>query len=213
MKNFISRNNELKTKFNIHLQKLTGLNTDFYSALKNEDILELKTVLSDINNLLTYKLTLEAGKWIGNYFELSSAETKKIIDKIDSIEPNSQGYDIVINDSLKIIAEVKCNIPVKGGAKFGSMQSKHLIEDVQKLLNGKRQIVDTSEYLKFLFIINIGERSENAVNRLIQKTKIRVENEERLNRNITREKMIFLENEKHYELKSDKVYIKTLELN
>lgn len=180
MKNFTSRNNDLKTKFNNNLQKLTGQKTDFYTALKNEDILELKTVLSDINNLLTYKLTLVAGKWIGTYFKLSSTEINTILEKIDSIEPNSQGYDIVINESIKVIAEVKCNIPVKGGSKFGSMQSKHLIEDAKKLLNGKRQIPDTSEYLKFLFIINIGVRTDNAVNKLLQKTTIRVENEERI---------------------------------
>ncbi|MEO4005056.1 hypothetical protein [Flavobacterium sp. CAU 1735] len=213
MENFISRNNELKTKYNNHLQKLTGLNIDFYTVLKNEEILDLKTVLSDINNLLTYKLTLEAGKWIGTYFNLNEIEINSILGKIDSIKPNSQGFDIVINESIKLIAEVKCNIPVKGSSKFGSMQSKHLIDDAYKLLNNKKYISDTSEYLKFLFIINIGERSDHAVNKLLQKTKLRVESEERSHRNITREQMILLEDKERHELKKENVYIKTLALN
>ena len=212
MKNFISRNEELKIKFNSHFQLLTGTETDFYSALKNEDILELKTVLSDINNLLTYKLTLIAGKWIGDYFSLSKEYKETILENIDAIKPNAQGFDIVINEPIKIIAEVKCNVPVKGGSKFGAMQTKKLIEDVQKLLNGKRQILDTSKYLKFLFVINIGNRSEEALNNLTQKTKIRKENEERLNRNIARENMIIINNELSSELKFDKVYLKILEL-
>jgi len=212
MKNFVSRNEELKLKFNNHFQLLTGTETDFYSALKNEDILELKTVLSDINNLLTYKLTLMAGKWISKYFSLNKKDSQTILEKIDSIKPNAQGFDIVINEPIKIVAEVKCNVPVKGGSKFGAMQTKKLIEDVQKLLNGKRQILDTSEYLKFLFVINIGNRSEEALTNLTQKTKIRKENEERLNRNIARENMIILNDEFSSDLKFDKVYLKILEL-
>ncbi|UUC45144.1 hypothetical protein [Flavobacterium cerinum] len=214
MEKFISRNNKFKTKLNNHLQKLTGQKADFYTALKNEDILELKAVLSDINNLLTYKLTLIAGEWIGSYFKLHQTEINHILEEIDANEPNSQGYDIVyINEFIKVIAEVKCNIPVKNGSKFGSMQSKHLIEDAQKLLNGKRQISDTSEYLKFLFIVKIGERTDNAINKLLQKTTIRVENEERLSRNITREQIMLLKNEEYHELEKDKVYIKTLALD
>jgi len=68
MKNFIGRNAELKEKVNKHFQKLTHTETDFYTALKQEDILELKTVLSDINNLLTFKLTLAAGNWLSDFF-------------------------------------------------------------------------------------------------------------------------------------------------
>jgi len=212
MKNFNSRNEELKSKFNKHFQVLTGLETDFYSALKDEDILELKTILSDINNLLTYKLTLVAGKWLSEYFLFNRNEQQLILEKIDSTKPNAQGFDIVIYDPIKIIAEVKCNVPVKGGSKFGAMQSKKLIEDVQKLLTGKRHIADTSKYLKFLFIINIGNRSQEAIIRLSKKTKIRKENEERLMRNITRENMIIMTDETSSKLKLDKVYLKVLEL-
>lgn len=212
MKNFVSRNEELKLKFNTHFRLITGIETDFYSALKNEDILELKTVLSDINNLLTYKLTLIAGKWLGSFFSFNKKYQQTILENIDSIKPNAQGFDIVINKPIKIIAEVKCNVPVKGGSKFGAMQTKKLIEDVQKLLNGKRQILDTSEYLKFLFVINIGDRSEEALTNLTKKTKIRKENEERLNRNVARENMIIINDKFSSELKFDKVYVKILEL-
>ena len=213
MKNFNSRNAELRSKFNSHFQKLTNTDVDFYDTLANEDILELKTVLSDINNLLTYKLTLTAGDWISNYFNLNEEERFSISEKIDSTKPNAKGYDIIIDSPIKIVAEVKCNVPVKGGSKFGAMQSKKLIEDVQKLLSGKPQVPNTSEYLKFLFIINIESRSEGAMLSLTKKTKLRVENEERINRNLIRESMIILSDDFKGALNPNYVYLKTLNLN
>jgi len=212
MKNYNSRNEELKIKFNSHFQRMTGDAIDYYSALKDEDILELKTVLSDINNLLTYKLTLVAGDWIGQYFKFNADDQKELLEKIDSSKPNAQGYDIVIEKPVKIIAEVKCNVPVRGGSKYGSAQTVSLIKDVQKLLNGKRQKLDTSEYLKFLFVINIGDRSDGAMTKLIRKTKVRKETEERLQRNFLRDSMIILTDEMNADLNTEKVYIKTLSL-
>ena len=200
----------MRLKFNTHLQKLTGVDKDYYSALKEEDVLELKSVLSDINNLLTYKLSIKAAEWIAEYFQLGEDEKRKILEDIDSTDPNSTGFDIVINEPLKIIAEVKCNIPVKGGSKFGAMQSKKLIEDVQKLLKGKRKIENTDDFFKFLFIINVGERSEIAIIKFTQKTNVRVENEERLNRNITRDFMEIIKDQNHGQLSKNKVYIKSL---
>lgn len=213
MNNFIGRNAELKNKFNKHLKKLTGIDSDFYSALKEDDIIELKTVLSDINNLLTFKLTLTAGNWICKYFSLSQKNRKVILDKIDSTKPNEQGFDIIIHEPIKLIAEVKCNAPVKLGSKFGAMQSKKLLEDAQKLLKGKRQLSETKEYLKFLFVIDLGDRSHKAIANVIKKTNFRKENEERLNRNIVREQIIVLnDSTKVKKLDTDKVYIKVIKL-
>ena len=211
MNNFIGRNTELKNKFNKHLKKLTGIDSDFYSALKDDDILELKTVLSDINNLLTFKLTLAAGNWICNYFSLGPKNRKIILDKIDSTKPNEQGFDILIHEPIKVVAEVKCNAPVKLGSKFGAMQSKKLLEDAQKLLKGNRQLLETKNYLKFLFVIDLGDRSHKAIANVIKKTNIRKENEERLNRNIVREQIVVLNDSiKLKSLKADKVYIKII---
>jgi hypothetical protein len=213
MKNYRSRNDELKSKLNSHLHKMTGLKTDFYSALKHEDILDLKTVLSDINNLLTFKLTLAAGAWIGDYFSLNENEKQLILNKIDSIKPNEQGFDILIQQPIKLIAEVKCNIPVKQGSKFGAMQAKKLLEDVEKLLSGKKQLRETDSFLKFVFVIDLGKRSSDAVLDLVRIHKINKENEERLNRNVLREQMIILnKNDQPENLRYDKVYIKVLEL-
>ncbi|WP_296144785.1 hypothetical protein [uncultured Flavobacterium sp.] len=213
MKNFIGRNAELKEKVNKHLQKLTHTETDFYTALKQEDILELKTVLSDINNLLTFKLTLAAGNWLSEFFSLNLKQKELVLDKIDRTKPNEQGYDILIYEPIKLIAEVKCNSPVKEGAKFGAMQSKKLLEDAQKLLYGKKQLPNTDDFLKFLFVIDLGNRSHEAVVELVRMTKIRVENEERLNRNIIREHLIILDDQIRIEhLEFDKIYIKVLKL-
>lgn len=136
-----------------------------------------------------------------------------VLDKIDRTKPNEQGYDILIHEPIKLIAEVKCNSPVKEGAKFGAMQSKKLLEGAQKLLYGKKQLPITDNFLKFLFVIDLGNRSHEAVIELVRMTKIRVENEERLSRNIIREHLIILDDQMRIEqLQFDKIYIKVLKL-
>ena len=50
---YIGRNTDLMNRLNDHLKKLTGLDKDYFSRLSQNDLLDLKTVLADINNLLT----------------------------------------------------------------------------------------------------------------------------------------------------------------
>ncbi len=56
------RHTDLKNKINKHLKKLTGLDLDFYSAMPQSDLIEFKTVLADINNVLTFRTTI-AAEW------------------------------------------------------------------------------------------------------------------------------------------------------
>ena len=213
MKNYTGRNNELKNKINKHLCKLTGTEFDFYSQLKNDDILELKTVLSDIHNLLTLKLTLASAQWICDYFEIENSERKKIIEQIDGTKPNEQGFDILLREPIKLIAEVKCTSPINNGDKFGVAQRNSILEDIQKLKRGKRQLKDTSDFIKFMFIIDLGNRSTEAIIDILKKTKIRIENQTRLDRNIAREtSVIFNDKIKYADLDLNKVYLKVIKL-
>lgn len=214
MKNFSGRNSELKNKLNKHLCKLTGTEFDFYSQLKNDDILELKTVLSDIHNLLTLKLTIAAAHWICDYFEIENPERLKIIEKIDATKPNEQGFDILLHEPIKIIGEVKCTSPINNGSKFGVAQRNSILDDIQKLKKGKRQLLDTSDFLKFMFIIDLGDRSSEAINDILIKTNIRIETQARLDRNIARETaVVFNDDTKSSELDLNKVYFKVIKLN
>lgn len=213
MKKILGRNNELKNKLNKHLCKLTGRELDFYSQLKNDDILELKTVLSDIHNLLTLKLTFEAANWICDYFKITNDERLKIIKKIDETKPNEQGFDILLQYPIKLIGEVKCTSPINKGSKFGVAQRNSILHDIQKLKKGKRQLLDTSDFFKFMFIIDLGDRSSKAIIDLLRKTNIRVETQIRLDRNLARETaVVFNDETKYSDLDLNKVYFKVIKL-
>lgn len=213
MKNYIGRNNALKERMNLHLSKLTGIEKDYYSNLKSENILELKTVLSDIHNLLTLKLTIAAAKWVCNYFEIGEDAFQNIVQRVDSTKPNESGFDILIHEPIKLIAEVKCTLPINGGSKFGVAQRNSILDDIQKLKNGKKQQLDTSDFFKFMFIIDLENRSIEAIMDLLKKTNIRIETEARLSRNVARENAIFFtENLQKSELNLNCVYIKLIKL-
>ena len=213
MKNFAGRNNTLRNKLNQHLSKMTGIETDYYSKLKNDDIIELKTVLSDIHNLLTLKLTIAAAKWICDYFEMGDIEYQKIIEKVDATKPNQSGFDILIREPIKLLGEVKCTSPINGGSKFGVAQRNSILEDIQKLKKGKREQLDTSKFLKFMFILDLGDRTNQAIIDILKQTNIRIENEVRLNRNIARETaIIFKESIERSELNLNNVYLKVIKL-
>lgn len=213
MKHFNGRNTELKNKLNKHLSKLTGNELDFFSKLKNEDILELKTVLSDIHNLLTLKLTIASAIWICDYFKIDDVQRLKIIEKIDATKPNEQGFDIVLNEQIKLVGEVKCTSPINKGSKFGVAQRNSILDDIQKLKKGKRQLPDTSNFLKFMFVIDLGDRSSEAIVDILRKTNIRIETQARLDRNVARETaVIFNDNIKPSELDYNNVYFKIIKL-
>ncbi|MNN33105.1 hypothetical protein D3C81_1468450 [compost metagenome] len=63
---------------------------------------------------------------------------------------NSNGYDIRI-DEVKVIAEVKCNIPLNDGEFFGREQRAQIEKDLYYLLNGKNKVKDlkNNDYFKF----------------------------------------------------------------
>ena len=55
----MNREEKLKSEFNNFLvSKLQLNNIDYYSTLSTKDFIDLKSVLSNINNIITMKLTL-----------------------------------------------------------------------------------------------------------------------------------------------------------
>ncbi len=68
---------------------------------------------------------------IADAFGFSEAETRRLMCKINEVGPNTNGYDIQIDDP-KILIEVKCNKLIDG--KFGAAQLKSMQNDILKLL-------------------------------------------------------------------------------
>ena len=214
MKNYEGRHIDLKNRINTHLSKLTKIDSDYFSNLKQNDLIELKTVLADINNLLTFRTTIAAANYIADYFDLTKEEKENLLNEVDQTSPNSKGFDIHINGRYKIIAEIKCTSFVNNGEKFGAAQRASILEDFQKLKKGKTQVPDTTHYFKFLFLIDLGSRSTKAIEHLRKETNLRVETEARLNRNNIRKHIFQLTDDLQKEhLDIANIYYKILAVN
>lgn len=167
----------LQARINSHLSRITGIKKDYYQSLSISDIFELKTVLADINNTLTYKTTMYAAEWLIDFFQLDKVDSEKLLDQIKITKPNSNGFDIyIINENLKVIAEVKCINPINLGHKFGSAQKNSIISDFEKLNNGKIKrsgdtIIDnTNDFYKILFFLDNDNRVSTAIHNLVKRT-------------------------------------------
>lgn len=141
-----------------------------------ERLLELKTVLSNVNNVLTLIATLAATKKITDSLGYNEQDKKKSIEKIEKKKANSNGFDIEIEDSvgMNILAEVKCNMLIHG-KKLGAQQMTGILNDVRKLRNEspdkdrKKITIDTSKYIKLIVIVDTFHGKLNNVIESIKK--------------------------------------------
>jgi len=210
MKHYEGRHTDLKNRVNIHLGKLTGKEIDFFSSMKQSDFMELKTVLADINNVLTLKMTIAAAGWLCEYFNLDKFTKSKISDIVDGTKPNSKGFDICILEPYKILAEVKCLSPINNGNQFGVAQHDSIMNDAHKLLYGKDTFKQTNDYLKFIFLIDLGDRTNKAISQLLKETKGTSPTALKYN-SIKKDKIEILNGEFLFnQLTTEKVYIKKL---
>ncbi len=59
---------------------------------------------------------------------------------------------------MKVIAEVKCNIPINGGRVYGSAQKNGVAKDIYALINGKnKSSIVPDKYLKFMVFLDTPE--------------------------------------------------------
>tara|TARA_R110000787_G_scaffold1497_12_gene6376 strand:- start:14931 stop:15437 length:507 start_codon:yes stop_codon:yes gene_type:complete len=122
-------------------------------------LLKLKTVLSDINNIVTMKLTLAFVDWLSEKLCWNEIEKSAVLKGIYSTKPNTNGFDLEANvGTIPIIAEVKCNIPVNGGDSYGAAQKAGILKDIISLLNGKsKSSMNSSRCLKFMVFAQLPE--------------------------------------------------------
>lgn len=184
MKQAYKRSQVLRSRLNDFLCSLTGISRDYYGELSGSQLIQLKSALSDINNIFTLKLTEKSLTWISRVFKLSQIDKKKLSQQIDSVKPNTNGFDIEITlPQVKVVAEIKAIVPINEGQYYGAAQRNAILDDAIKLLKGKKSIPDTHNYYKFLFLIDLGDRTDQAIEKIMTPAKnINTTDEKRLQR-------------------------------
>jgi len=163
-----NREKDLKEQFNQFFAQL-GIE-DLYSKLSNDQLIDLKKLLSCINNMITLRATdLFVLKLYQDGF-IDSKEKVGIGKIVDKQHANANGYDVKYVGDKKIIAEVKCNIPVNE-TSFGAAQERGIIKDIEHLLDGKKKkqpIKDIADYYKFMVILDC-EHAQESMEKIIKK--------------------------------------------
>lgn len=199
-----TRHDTLAPAFNEFINRVAGTDgRDYYSRLSTRDMVELKNVLSNINNIITLRITLAFADWLRRHGVVDKAQYDTICADIESTSANANGFDVLFSDKIGgtdgLIAEVKCNIPVKPD-RFGAAQLANLEKDVDGLLYGKTKAkgLDTKNYLKFLVLLDDGERVRTAAEHFVSTMRKKGRNIDVIN--------------KPGSLRTDTIYIVTLKL-
>lgn len=157
--NEFNREDRLRNEFNSYVHDVLSLpEKNYYDDLSTINFYKFKQLLSTINNIITFKMTIAFIMKISDVFKLSDTRTNSIIKEIQDKNVNSNGYDVEINVPVKIIAEVKGNIPINKGNRFGSAQKTQIFKDLNALRNGKSTAkINPKDYFKFFILPNILE--------------------------------------------------------
>jgi hypothetical protein len=166
-KEIYNRTESLRRRINQFLHQLTGNKTSRYDTLTQEELINIKMALSDVNNALTLRTTLSFASWLCNFFNLTADEELTIHNNINETKPNTNGYDIEINSRLKIVAEIKCIVPINEGNYYGAAQRNAILDDAIKLKAGKRVIKNTSDFIKIIGLIDLGKKTDEAIEKLL----------------------------------------------
>ncbi|WP_342472580.1 hypothetical protein MHH70_03665 [Metasolibacillus sp. FSL H7-0170] len=108
--------------------------------------------------------------WLNDTFPILAPYYESSLEQVLATKPSDNGFDIVVNGEMKILAEVKCNKPINNGFKFGSAQRNGIIKDIKCLLEGKPKMksIDVKKYYKFLVIYDFGEYTLKATEHLLK---------------------------------------------
>ena len=168
-----NREQNLKNRLNSFLESELGFpSADYYSRLSERGFLTLKSVLGDINNIFTLKVTLAFANWLGRTLGFSESDHAAMMASVVETKPNANGFDIEILMPRMVIAEVKCNQPINGGKKFGSAQKEGIEKDLTNLIGGKsKSPIDPDQCLKFMVLLDSPE-VRIATKHLLESTKI-----------------------------------------
>jgi hypothetical protein len=153
------RDADLRRRINAFLCKTFQLpERDYFGEIDLGSLLELKSVLSDINNTLTMRLTLGFVDWAAKTLQMDQAALMGLRNDVLKAKPSSNGYDVSFAHAPPIVAEVKCNVPINGGTKYGAAQKNGIIADIEALLNGKSKASTApaaADSLKFMVFLDV----------------------------------------------------------
>lgn len=154
-----NRERALQERFNSFIEAELNLpQKDYYSMLSARGILRLKSALSDINNILTMKVSISFIEWLSKALKFDEDVKEAALKIALETKPNTNGYDVWLGYPICFVAEVKCNIPVNKGNVYGSAQRKGIEKDLEGLLNGKRKSsILPHKCLKFFAFIDLPE--------------------------------------------------------
>jgi len=179
MDELYNRELELQNKFNMFWGNVLKDKSDYYSKITDSQYVTLKKALKNINDIFTLKTTLALLDFLRKEFNMNEQVYEGAKKSLLSQKPNANGYDLRIDD-IKLIAEVKCNIPINDGEIYGREQRYQIEKDIRYLLNGKKKVkdVDNNEYYKILGIYNFEGKSLKAIKNMlkVKKTKEEFEN-------------------------------------
>jgi hypothetical protein len=159
------RGEALRLRINAFLRDAFALpEADYYSRLDTKVLLGIKAALSDVNNALTLRLTVQFIAWVQRTLKIDESATTEIRSSVLRAKPSSNGFDIHSARPLPFVAEVKCNIPINGGSKYGSAQRAGILKDVKALRDGKSKASRVSaDSLRFMVFSDLPEiRTANA---------------------------------------------------
>ena len=100
------RHEILRRSFNDFWSSIFGKPDDYYSYMNNSDFDTLKTVLANINGIITYNSTLAMVDFIAELFSLPTDEKNQILNKTKNTNPYANGFDIIHAGTVKVVAEV-----------------------------------------------------------------------------------------------------------
>lgn len=167
------RSTELLDKYTTFIQSINQENLQENITVQN--LFSLKSVLSNINNVLTLLATLAIARKIIEIFNIGNKQKEDIFFNIENKKANSNGFDIQIDAPRKILVEVKCNALIHE-QKLGKAQINSILEDARKLrkesLRHRKIKIETSEYLKIIGIVNSSTKFyEKVVTQIIKEVK------------------------------------------
>lgn len=177
------RKKQLQARFNDFFKDVLGENINLYDKLSTKKFVELKKVISCINNIITLQVTEKFAVFLEQQHIINSKQKNDILAQINAVNANANGYDIQYTEPILkgkgLLAEIKCNIPVNA-TSFGAAQLAGIIKDINGLKNGKHkaqskaQIEDSdayrkilADYYKFMVFLD-GDRVQNAVDKLLK---------------------------------------------
>ena len=127
------RRDYLHCNFNEIIQRALHLQPDDYlGRLSLDGLMDLKVITSNIHALITLRLTFALVDWLQDHLKLQPEQTCALNEAVEKAKPFESGFDVK-SESPNFIAEVKGNIPVKGGSAFGAAQLRGLTDDVLQM--------------------------------------------------------------------------------